>query len=51
MSRYRNEPAPILLDPDTWDAPFRLSADDLYLQAGADRREGRLPVEDREDDR
>lgn len=51
MSRFRTEPAPVLLDPDAWEAPFRLSADDLYLQAGTDRREGRLPLEDREGDR
>jgi len=51
MSRYRSEPAPVLPDPDTWEVPFRLTVDDLYLQAGADRREGRHPLEDREDDR
>jgi len=51
MSRFRTEPAPVLLEPDTWEAPFRLSADDLYLHAGADHRGGRPPVDDREDDR
>ena len=51
MSRFHTEPTPVLLDPDTWEIPFRLSVDDLYLHAGADRRDGRHPFEDREDDR
>lgn len=51
MSRFHAEPTPVLMDADTWEVPFRLSAEDLYLEAGADRREGRHPLEDREDDR
>lgn len=51
MSRFCAEPTPVLLDPDTWEVPFRLSVDDLYLQAGADRRAGSLPADEREDDR
>jgi hypothetical protein len=51
MSRFRTEPTPVLLDVEAWDVPARLSVDDLYLQAGADRRAGPPAVEDREDDR
>lgn len=51
MFRYNAEPTPVLLDPETWEVPFRLTVDDLYLQAGADRRAIPLPVDDREDDR
>ncbi|MBX9460306.1 MAG: hypothetical protein KL785_03570 [Brevundimonas sp.] len=51
MSRSRTEPTPVLLDAETWEVPFRLSVDDLYLQAGADRRAGPPPADDREDDR
>lgn len=51
MSRFRTEPTPVLMDSDAWEVPFRLSAEDLYLEAGSDRREGRHLLEDREDDR
>lgn len=51
MSPQRNEPSPALLDMEVWEAPFQLSDDDLYLQIGADRRDGGRPVDDREDDR
>ena len=42
---------PILLDPDSWEAPFRLSDDDFYAETGADRRTRCRPVDEREDDR
>ncbi|WP_332653280.1 hypothetical protein [Brevundimonas sp.] len=51
MTRLRDEAAPALLELETWDVPFRLSADDLYLEAGADRRAGGRPPDDQEDDR
>lgn len=51
MSRFHPDPSPVLLDPDLWEVPFRLTADDLYLQAGADRRARSRPADDREDDR
>ena len=51
MSRYRNDPDLVLLDLDVWDAPWRLSEDDLYAQAGADRLRSGRPVDEREDER
>lgn len=51
MARIRKQPEPVVLDAEAWDAPFHLSDDDLYLQAGADRRPGGSPFDDREDDR
>lgn len=51
MPRFRAEPRPVLLDADTWEVPSRLTAEDLYLQAGTDRRTGGRPVDDREDER
>lgn len=51
MSRYRNDPELVLLDLETWDSPDRLSEDDLYAQAGADRPCGGRPVDEREDER
>lgn len=51
MSRYRNDPELTLLDLDAWDSPSRLSEEDLYVQAGADRRADGRPVDEREDER
>lgn len=51
MSRFDPDPTPVLLDPDTWEVPFRLTTDDLYLQAGADRRLRSHPADDPEDER
>lgn len=51
MSPHRKEPSPALLDIEVWEAPYQLSNDDLYLQIGADRRDGGRPADDREDDR
>lgn len=51
MTRLRDETATMLPDLETWDVPFRLSDEDLYLQAGADRRTGGHPADDPEDDR
>ena len=51
MTGYCDEVAPAPLDLDVWEVPFRLTDDDLYLETGADRRAGRHPVDDREDDR
>ncbi len=51
MSRFQAEPPPVLLDPETWEVPFRLTIDELYLQSGADRRAGSRPADDREDER
>ncbi|NJC39985.1 hypothetical protein GGQ87_000243 [Brevundimonas alba] len=51
MSRSRTNPEDLLLDLDAWEAPLRLSAEDLYAHAGADRRDGAHPVDDPEDER
>lgn len=51
MVRFRAEPTPVLLDSETLEVPFRLTVDDLYLQAGADRRASSRPVDDGEEDR
>nr|MBB5292465.1 hypothetical protein [Brevundimonas basaltis] len=51
MIRTRKPPEPTVLDTEAWDAPFQLSVDDLYRQAGADRRAALHGADDREDDR
>jgi hypothetical protein len=51
MSRYRNDPEPVLLDLDAWDSPAQLSEEDLYLQAGADHRSGGRLADEPEDER
>lgn len=51
MTRFRDDATPMLLDLETWDVPFRLSDEDLYLEAGTDHRAGGHPADDREDDR
>ncbi|MCS6627162.1 DUF2793 domain-containing protein [Roseibacterium beibuensis] len=51
MTRPRDQAAPVLLDPDAWGAPLRLSEEDLYAETGADRRSLRRFSDDREDDR
>ncbi|HYD28258.1 hypothetical protein [Brevundimonas sp.] len=51
MSRPYDDPDDTLLEREAWEAPWHMSADDLYLEAGADRRGGRGPIADREDDR
>ncbi|MDY6924340.1 MAG: hypothetical protein SWI22_10330 [Pseudomonadota bacterium] len=50
MARPHKNPEWLLLDLDVWEAPFSLTDDDLYAQAGADRRGGVRPDEQREDD-
>lgn len=50
MFRIHMDPELDLLDPDAWDSPVRLSEEDLYAQAGADRRSSGRPVDDREDE-
>ncbi|HYC67588.1 hypothetical protein [Brevundimonas sp.] len=50
MSRP-HDPDDALLEPEAWEAPSPMSADDLYLESGADRRGGRGPFDDPEDDR
>ena len=47
----RNYDLPALLDQEAWEVPFRLSEDGLYAEAGADRRMGGHPTEDRDDER
>ena len=42
---------PWLLDEETWENPGRLTAADLYAQAGADRRGVPNPLDEPEDDR
>ena len=51
MSRSRTEATPVLLDPESWEVPYRLTVDELYLQSGADRRADSRPADDQEDDR
>lgn len=51
MSRPYDDPDDAVLEREAWEAPFRMSADDLYLEAGADRRGGRGPFDGPEDDR
>lgn len=40
-----------ILEPEAWEAPERLTSDDLYFVAGGDHRQGHSSFEDREDDR
>lgn len=42
---------PWLLDPDVWDSPDRLTAADLFAQAGPGWRRGDTGLDDPEDDR
>jgi len=50
MARLPN-PDNLLLDLDVWEAPIRLSDEDLFAHADADlRRDGR-PADEREDER
>ncbi|HYC96651.1 hypothetical protein [Brevundimonas sp.] len=51
MSRFYDDPDGALLEREAWEAPFRMSADDLYLEAGTDRRPGAGPLDDPEDGR
>ena len=51
MSRAHDDFDDALLEREAWEAPFRMSADDLYLEAGADRRGGRASFDEPEDDR
>ncbi|MBU1386020.1 MAG: hypothetical protein KKG14_01140 [Alphaproteobacteria bacterium] len=51
MSGYRNDPELALLDLEAWDSPWRLSEDELYVQAGADHVRNARAVDEREDDR
>ena len=51
MSRPRPDPELALLDLEAWDAPYRLSEEDLHAQAGADRPRCRCCPDEREDDR
>lgn len=47
----REHGLPALLDLEVWEVPSRLSEDGLYAEAGADRRTGGHPVQDRDDER
>lgn len=40
MARPRKDLELDMLDPEAWDAPSRLTHDDLHAQAGADWRRG-----------
>ena len=51
MSRAYDDPDDVLLEREAWEAPSPMSADDLYLEAGADRRRGHALLDEREDDR
>lgn len=51
MTRTRRFPAPRLLDREVWEAPFRLSDEELYAHAGPDFRASPRPVDELEDDR
>lgn len=51
MTRTREQCGALLLDPDLWEAPIRLSNDDLYAETGADRRVRGHPFDEREDER
>ena len=51
MHQLRTPTDPLLLDIDALEAPFRLSDEDLYVEAGADFRFHGHAVDEREDDR
>jgi hypothetical protein len=51
MTPFFNGPETGLLDLDAWEAPFRLSEEDVYHELGADQRHLGQAVEDREDGR
>ena len=51
MHRHHNRAEPALLDLDAFDAPFRLSDEDLYAEAGDSRRVGGNPFDEQEEDR
>jgi hypothetical protein len=51
MSRPYDDPDDALLEREAWEAPFPMSTDDLYLEAGADRRGRGWTFDDPEDDR
>lgn len=51
MSRPYDDPDDALLELEAWEAPSPMSADDLYLEAGADRRGWPGPFDNPEDDR
>lgn len=51
MTRFREFPEPEVLDREVWEAPVRLSDDDLYVQAGPDFRRAPCPFHEREEDR
>lgn len=50
MARFP-DPDNLLLDLDVWDAPVRLSDQDLFAHADADLRRDRHPADEREDER
>lgn len=50
MARFPN-PDSLLLDPDVWEVPIRLSDQDLFAQLDADLRRDGCPVDEREDER
>ena len=47
----REHGLPALLDLEVWEVPSWLSEDGLYAEAGADRRTGGHPAQDRDDER
>jgi hypothetical protein len=51
MSRRHGDPDNALLEQEVWEAPSPMTADDLYLEAGADRRGWPGPFDNPEDDR
>jgi len=51
MTRLSNQASLALLDAEAWEVPRWLSDEELYAEAGADRRAGSHPLDDREDDR
>ena len=50
MSRFPRLPEPLLLDREVWEAPVRLSDEDLYAQAGPDCRRAPRPLDEPEDE-
>ena len=51
MTRFREFLEPEMLDREVWEAPARLSDDDLYAQAGPDFRRAPCPLHEPEEDR
>jgi hypothetical protein len=49
LTTHDDRSAPALLDAETWDAPARLSDDDLFTHGGDGWRRAGFDLEDPED--